>query len=195
MASALSKTVTSSSFENRRSLTGVPRYPTLSISICPAKLLSKRVITVSLLYQHPGRVPYAALRGTLYDRDNSGHPLTARTPVEEAVVGKHSRTTKLVHKLLLRRGELRRLKRAVVCDDLMPAAIIDPGDACAGGNGNVLRDKLEDFDVDGDRGGLLLRRRCPSPDCEPGPDDGDADQQQRQPPHRAPRCGSTLPAV
>src|SRR4051794_10972084 len=49
IASALAKTVTSSSFENQRSLTGVPRYPTLSISICPAKLLSKWVITVSLL--------------------------------------------------------------------------------------------------------------------------------------------------
>src|SRR5215510_12754039 len=49
MASALSKTVTSSSFENQRSLTGVPRYPTLSMSMCPAKLLSKCVITMSLL--------------------------------------------------------------------------------------------------------------------------------------------------
>jgi len=109
-------------------------------------------------------VAYAALRGALYDRDDSRHPLTTRTTVEEAVVGKHSRTTKLVHKLLLRGSERLRLKRAIVCDDLMPAAIVDPGDACADRHSHVLRDKLEDLDGDGDRDGLLLRRRRPDPD-------------------------------
>ena len=107
---------------------------------------------------------YAALRGALYSRDDSGHPLATRATVEKAVVGKHPRTTKLVRKLLLRGGELLRLKRVVVCDDLMPAAIVYPGDAGADGNSNLRRDKLEDLDGDGDRGGRLLRRRRSGPD-------------------------------
>src|SRR5438552_2033184 len=118
---------------------------------------------------------YAALRGTLYDRDYPGHPLAARATVEVAMVGKHSRTTKLVHKPLLRGSERLRPKRAIICNNLMPATIVHPGDARADWNGDVLRGKLEDFDGDGDRGSRLLRRRCP--DQRPGPDD-DGDEAQ-----------------
>ena len=136
---------------------------------------------------------YAALRGALYDRDDPRHPLTAWATVEVAVIGKHPRPTKLIHKFLLRGGERLRPESPIVRDDLMPAAIVHPGNACADRNGDVLRDKLEDLDGDGDRGGRLLRRR--RPDWQPGSDGGGDDAQQYQPARRAQRCGSTLPAV
>src|SRR6516225_11384419 len=44
MAWALSNTVASRSLGNRRSFTGVPPYPALSMSMCPANRLSNFVI-------------------------------------------------------------------------------------------------------------------------------------------------------
>jgi hypothetical protein len=49
MACALSKTVTRCSLGKRRSLTAVPAYPTLSMSIWPAYKLSNLVIMLHLL--------------------------------------------------------------------------------------------------------------------------------------------------
>jgi hypothetical protein len=104
---------------------------------------------------------YPTLRGALYDRDGPGHTLAARATVKVTVIGKHPRTTKLVYKLLLRGRERLRLKSTIVGDDLMPAAIVHPGDARADGNGDVLWDKLQDLDGDGDRSDRLPRRRRP----------------------------------
>jgi hypothetical protein len=105
---------------------------------------------------------YPTLRGALYDRDGPGHTLAARATVKVTVIGKHPRTTKLVDKPLLRGRERLGLKRTIVCDDLMPAAVVHPGDTCADGNGDVLWDKLQDLDSDGGRSARLPWRRRPA---------------------------------
>ena len=104
---------------------------------------------------------YPTLRGALYDRDAPGHTLATRATMKVAVIGKHTRTTKLVYKLLLRGRERLRLKGTIVGDNLMPPAIVHPGDVCADGNGDVLRDKLQNLDGDGGRSDRLPRRRRP----------------------------------